>query len=293
MRRYRRAAHIAQLDPVRDRTEIVRAMLQYEFPWDMMRSLELALFRTFAVPTIGNLLDRTGEFTEHAQKRYDDTMLLLYHVWIGRPDGTDAERAAGADHLNAIHGHYRISNDDFRYTLSTFVVIPVRWIRRYGWRQPTGVEVTAWTNVMRDMGAAMGIDDFPDTYDGFAELMDAYEREHFAYEPGTERVARATLELMVGWYPRPLRPLLRSAVPALLDEPVLTAVGFSHPSDRMRRAAESVVTARARAVRMLPGRPDRFPFEAKVRSYLDEPALHSIGPAKLRLLRTDHTRAAS
>jgi hypothetical protein len=75
MGRYTRAQQIAVLDPDLDRIEIVRRMVRFEFPWDMMRSLELALFRTFAVPSIGTLLDRTGEFGKHTQKRYDDTLL--------------------------------------------------------------------------------------------------------------------------------------------------------------------------------------------------------------------------
>jgi hypothetical protein len=281
MGRYDRSRTLAALDPVADRTHIVRTMLELEFPWDMMRSLELALFRTFAVPTIGRLLDRTAEFTEHAQRRYDDTMLLLYHIWLGRPDGTEPERAAGVEQLNRIHGHYRISNDDFRYTLTTFVVIPIRWLRRFGWRSPSAVEVAAWTNVMRDMGAAMGITGMPESFDGFVALLDAYEAEHFAYEPGAERVARATLDLMVGWYPAPLRPALRAMVPALLDDPVLTAVGLPIPGPRRRRIAESGVRARARAVRILPGRPEHRPFRPDVRSYVDEPAVDQIGPAAL------------
>lgn len=281
MRRSRRAEQIARLDPVADRTEIIRALLQYEFPWDMIRSLELALFRTFAVPSIGRLLDRTGEFTEHAQKRYDDTMMVLYHAWLGRPDGTAAERAAGVEHLNHIHGHYRISNDDYRYTLSTFVVIPIRWLRRFGWRAPSDVEITAWTNAMCDMGTAMGITDFPTTFDEFAVLMDDYEATHFGFDEANARVAQATLDLMVGWYPRPLRPMLRSLVPALLEPHVLDAVGFAHPTPAQRRVAESAVRARAAAIRLLPARPESRPFEAKVRTYTDEPPLHRLGPAQL------------
>jgi hypothetical protein len=273
---------MAELDPVADRTRIVRTMLEFEFPWDMMRSLELALFRTFAVPSIGRLLDRTAEFTDHAQRRYDDTMLLLYHIWVGRPDGTEPERAAGAEQLNLIHAHYRISNDDFRYTLATFVVIPIRWLRRFGWRSPSEVEVAAWTNVMRDMGTAMGITGMPESFDGFLSLLDDYEADHFAYEPGAERVARATLDLMVGWYPAPLRPALRAMVPALLDDPVLTAVGLPIPSARRRRIAETGVRARARAMRILPGRPAGRPFRPDVRSYIDEPPVDQIGPAALR-----------
>ena len=47
------------------------------FPFDVARSLELALFRTYAVPRISALLRSTGELTERTRKRYDDTDLLL------------------------------------------------------------------------------------------------------------------------------------------------------------------------------------------------------------------------
>ncbi|HJQ42593.1 MAG TPA: oxygenase MpaB family protein [Jatrophihabitantaceae bacterium] len=278
MERYARAREIAALDPDRDRIEIVRRMVQFEFPWDMMRSLELALFRTFAVPTIGTLLDRTREFGDHTQKRYDDTLLLLYHIWL---DDTADERRASGEHLNFLHDHYRISNDDFRYTLATFVVVPIRWLRRYGWRAPSDVEITAWTNAMRDMGQVMRIDGMPATFDEFCELLDKYEAEYFAYQPANERVARATLDMMVGWYPRPLRPAMRALVPGLLDEPVLRAVGLPVPSRRMQRLADGAVRARARVLRRLPARPDDKAFEPKLRTYDTEPAMRDLGPVAL------------
>ena len=43
----------------------------------MNQALSFALFRTYAVPSIGRLLDETGEFARDTQKRYDDTGLLL------------------------------------------------------------------------------------------------------------------------------------------------------------------------------------------------------------------------
>ena len=54
--------HIARLDPERDFEEIYRIVVAHEFPWDMNQALSFALFRTYAVPSIGRLLDETGEF---------------------------------------------------------------------------------------------------------------------------------------------------------------------------------------------------------------------------------------
>ena len=75
--RLRRLRRLEGLDPVRDFHEIYRATVTLEFPWDMKQALSFALFRTYAVPGIGELLARTGEFTRRTQKRYDDTALIL------------------------------------------------------------------------------------------------------------------------------------------------------------------------------------------------------------------------
>jgi hypothetical protein len=60
---------IAQLDPDVDFTEIYRIMAAHEFPWDVTQALGLALFRTFAVPSIGELLASTGEFERRDVRR--------------------------------------------------------------------------------------------------------------------------------------------------------------------------------------------------------------------------------
>ena len=93
---------IEQLDPERDHHEIYRIMVGHEFPWDMNQSLSFALFRTYAVPSIGALLARTGEFEQRAQKRYEDTGLILDAVapQPGRP-GRGPHRAQGQGPIRA------------------------------------------------------------------------------------------------------------------------------------------------------------------------------------------------
>ena len=58
-----------QLHPETDYVEIYRNLSTYDFPWDFNQSLSLALFRTYAVPSVGRLLDETGQFTTNCQKR--------------------------------------------------------------------------------------------------------------------------------------------------------------------------------------------------------------------------------
>ena len=71
---------IESLNPKNDAWEIVRLSVFYEFPWDFNRALELALYKTFAVPSIAKILHNSKEFEKHAQKRYDDTDLILSEI---------------------------------------------------------------------------------------------------------------------------------------------------------------------------------------------------------------------
>lgn len=66
--------------------------------------------------------------------------------------------------MNQMHRSYDISNDDLRYVLATFVVTPIRWTDRYGWRRMTAVERVASANYYRDLGHRMGIRDIPATW---------------------------------------------------------------------------------------------------------------------------------
>ena len=46
---------IVSLDPVKDHCRIVHLTTGYEFPWDIVRALEVALMRTFCSPRISGL----------------------------------------------------------------------------------------------------------------------------------------------------------------------------------------------------------------------------------------------
>ncbi|MCW8379857.1 oxygenase MpaB family protein [Streptomyces justiciae] len=252
MKRFERLEQIRRMDPYEDASEIYRLMAAYEFPWDFTRSLELALYRTYAVPSIGRLLAETAELTDRTQKRYDDTSLLLDAVvehGFGSEEGRTAVRR-----INQMHRSYDITNDDMRYVLCTFVVMPRRWIDAYAWRPLSRHEIVASAVHYRTLGRHMGIRDIPETYEEFADCLDAYEEAHFGWDEGARRVSDATLDLMASWYPRPLAPLLRTSTLALLDEPLLRAFRYPAPGAATRRLVRGAVRLRGRAVRLLPPR---------------------------------------
>src|SRR3954447_12991882 len=93
MRRPTILDRMGPLDPERDHQRIVFLSTCYDFPFDTTRALEFALFRTFGVPSVSAVLDQTGEFLRRAQKRYDDTDILVSELmeW-----GYDSDRGKAA-----------------------------------------------------------------------------------------------------------------------------------------------------------------------------------------------------
>ena len=262
---------IEALDPRRDSREIYRLSATVEFPWDHTQALSLALFRTYAVPSIGGLLAHTREFTERTQKRHDDTVLILDAVLEHGPDSPEGRTAIRA--MNRMHRYWGASQDDLRYVLCTFVVTPIRWLDAYGWRRLTETERTAAAEYYRDLGRRMGIRDIPAGWPQFARAMDAYERAHFAPDPGAHAVAEATLALLASFPPFSVLPaaVVRRTSLALLDPPLLDALALPRPTAVERALVRGGMRARGRVVRWLP--PRRAPLHARelsrVRSYPD------------------------
>jgi hypothetical protein len=268
---------IRGLDPVADHSRIVYLDTCFEFPWDTTRSLELALFRTFAVPSIAELLDRTGEFGRAAQKRYDDTDLILSTIVEAGYDSEEGKRAIRQ--MNRIHGRFEIANEDFLYVLSSFVFEPIRWNARFGWRPLIETEKVATFEFWREIGHRMAIKDIPESYAELESYNEGYERERFRRTNATERVGRATRDMFLAWFPAVPRRFGVQAIYALMDDRLLDAFGFPHPPRALRTAVETSLRARARFVALLP--PRRRPrrrTRRRTRTYGREWQLETLGP---------------
>jgi hypothetical protein len=269
--RFRRDAWsrvIATLDPVVDYERISVINARYEFPWDIQQALSFALFRTFAVPSIGVLLHETQEFTERTQKRHDDTVLVLDAVI---EDGLESPRGRTAvRRMNQMHGAYDIGNDDLRYVLATFVVTPVRWIADYGWRDLTPAEIDASTRSYVRMGELMGIKGIPTSYEDFEALLDEYERTRFAFDTRSREVADATLALLCSYYPKALRRVVEVFSRAIMDDHVREAFGYPTPPRAVVALSRGALKLRGRVLRFAPPRvrPSRPEDRGVVRTYL-------------------------
>jgi hypothetical protein len=249
--RFRRLRLIRSLDPESDHAVIYRLSVGLEFPWDYTRSLELALFRTFCVPSISELLARTGEFERRGQKRYDDTRVLMAEM---TQHGYDSPRGKEALRLvNRMHGRFDISNDDMLYVLSTFVYEPVRWIDTYAWRRLSEHEKLAGYHHYRQVGRRMGIRGIP-SYVDFERFNREYEAEHFRFAESNREVGQDSLRMMCDWFPAPLRGLVRRGVIAALDRPMREAFGFPEPGPHAVAAVRAALRLHGAVERCLPAR---------------------------------------
>lgn len=286
--RFDNLREIENLDPERDCQRIMHLSFGYEFCWDSTRALELALYRTYCVPSISGLLHRTGEFYRETQRRYDDTAILIAEMceW-GYEQGRGRE---ALERINWAHGHFKISNDDFLYVLSTFIFEPIRWIDRYGWRPTCRNEKLGYYFFWREVGIRMGIHDIPTTYEAFEAWSVAYERKTFRYTETNQNIGTATRDLFASWYPRPLARVVRQAIYALLDDLMQDAFGFPRPLPGTRNLINGVLKLRARIVRWLSPRSEpnfftRRPNRTHPRGY----EIASLGPRRLVTAEKEQT----
>ncbi len=85
----------------------------------------------------------------------------------------------------------------------------------------------------REVGQRMNIKDIPASYDTLEHFNREYERQNYRFTETNHRIGVATRELFVSWWPRPLAPVVRSAIYALLDDSLVEAFGFPRPSRTM------------------------------------------------------------
>ena len=162
-----------------------------------------------------------------ASCRYVDTSILINSFLLyplvgpGSGDATTSEQkdprgALAIARMNVLHSNYRISNDDYLYTLSTFIVEPPKWARLYEWRALTPIEEQAFFIFFKEIGRRMGIQDIPDTLPELHAWAEDYEVQHMLPNETCAEVAAATTELLLASVPRFFKPFGQQVVAALM-----------------------------------------------------------------------------
>ena len=216
---------IEQLDPERDHQRIVHLSFGYEFPWDSIRALEIALYRTYCVPSISALLDRTGEFHHDTQRRYDDTSILVAEMCEWGYEKRPRQGSARADELGA----RPLQDRERRLPLRALDVhLRAGPMDRRGSagarRAPTSGSATTASGARS--ASAWASPTSPPSYEAFEAWSRDYERRHFRFAETNQRVGSSTRDLFASWFPRLLTPVVRYGIYAMLDDDMIAAFGF-------------------------------------------------------------------
>lgn len=232
---------LAALDPERDAQRIVQTLANHVFPLEFLLALEIAQLRTFSIPSISRVLHATQQFERDGARRLDDTRAILGEIHSAGLDAPEGREMI--EHLNKIHALYLISNNDYLYTLSTFIFDPVLFVARYGPRPFTINERLAMYAFYRRLGEAMKITAIPDSFNAFWAWRRDYELEHQRYAPENEAVSRGMLDAVAKLMPPALAPLLEGAVASLShDAGFCNAIGLKKPSAALRVSVRALAT---------------------------------------------------
>lgn len=207
---------------------IYREFSGLEFPFLMTKALEFGLFKTYAIPSISSLLVRTRELVDNVSRRYDDTDLIVRECTERPPGSFRADLSI--QRLNFLHGQYpSITNEEYIYVLCVFIVEPVRWISKYGYRCVHPIEKESSYIIWKDIGIKMGIRDIPESFENAAQYMDQYEEKFMVYHPNNVILAKSTLSFFLSIVPSFFRPLGERIVHALCNERLRLALEYPTP----------------------------------------------------------------
>jgi len=248
---------------------IMRVSNAYDMPKIMKTALSFALFQTYAIPSISKLLYATKELgsEERVAKRYADTEILIatfvhcplsgFHDLAAQPDGrTPAEDSRGSlalARMNWLHARYNISNDDYLFTLSLFVIEPITWARRYGWRPLSPLECQAYFVVWSEIARRMDIKDVPGTLDGLIAWSKAYADAKMVPAKTNHLVATLTTQELVAAVPAALglRDFVARLTICVLDEQTRVAMMQPEQPTYMHAMVGAALRAAAFAQRHL------------------------------------------
>ncbi|KAJ6490295.1 hypothetical protein C8R47DRAFT_1319986 [Mycena vitilis] len=216
-----------------------------------------SLFRTYGIPSIAATLLKTGEMTNDSTftKRMTDAAILI-SSFVTCPMADPKDRckppqapkdprnALALARMNYIHSHYKISNDDFLYTMSVFIFgtavrsiylgsrpertlnTPQDTMGRYDWRPMSPEELECLFILWTEIGRRMGIRDIPTTVEALRTWSEEYEAKHLIPSEDSNKLAQIALSHICRRVPDlpGLRRFVSAMFICLMDERLRTAM---------------------------------------------------------------------
>lgn len=236
---------LSQLNVEQHYQKIVKYLADHDAPLDYLISGELAQLQTFAIPSISSLLQRTKQYQNNGVKRLDDTRAILTECLSDSVQSPRGEHMV--KHLNWIHSHYNISNDDYLYTLALFIIEPVRWMETFGYRSLSEREKQAGYLAFKSLGQAMNITDIPESRAEFVAWYVNYRKQNLEFHADNKLVTDGYILAMREMFPRLLRPIVRPIILTLINDPqLLVATGQKAPLPLVQKLIRGFMAVRRR-----------------------------------------------
>jgi hypothetical protein len=187
-----------------------------------------ALIKTYAIASGTKPLVGTRQLStpERVGRRTEDTAVLLFEMLAGDMD-SDRWMTAMAK-VNWLHSKYQkhIKNDDMLHTLSLFIMEPITWIDRYGWRPLSELERVARFVFWKEIGRRMGIQDIPQSIEDLQEWVEEYEKHAMVYAESNKMCADTTMDLFLRNVPSWAHGAMKNMARSFMEDKVLQAVGW-------------------------------------------------------------------
>ncbi|KAI4275963.1 MAG: hypothetical protein L6R35_006247, partial [Caloplaca aegaea] len=140
-------------------------LIELEFPSTFSAATTFALFKAYGIPSISSLLVFTNQLAGPplaSSKRYADTGALLLEAVLNEPGSGRSVEAI--TRINYLHDRWRgkrkgktIRDEDMLYTLSLFALEPMKWVKKYEWRELSMVEICAVGTLWKYLGDALKV----------------------------------------------------------------------------------------------------------------------------------------
>ncbi|KAL5512765.1 hypothetical protein ACEPAG_3031 [Sanghuangporus baumii] len=242
---------------LKEAQEITLDMNQLEMPALTRIASAFALFGTYSIPTISEILLKSKQLStsENVSRRYADTAVLISTLTSCpvvdltsmnlKKEGADSRHAIAIARVNWLHSRWpNIKNDDLIYTMSLNVLKPIRWARLYGWREFLPIEQEAFFVLWKEIGHRMNIRDIPETLQDLIDWTEKYEETAMVPAQSNFEVGKYTLDYIVSdfteWFG--VRKIMRQISLCLIEPRVRTAFLLPEPP-LMAQAMASVVTS--------------------------------------------------
>lgn len=274
----------AQDMPLPIAQKIYDSLMHAEFPFWFWKGIELALFRTYAIPTISSQLAKTSRLVapETLPRRYVETEVLFLEFAL-RKWGTVPWLQATA-RTRAIHSGYRksgaVREEDMLFTLAALATQPVTMVEQLEWRSLNEAELCAIGTLYRAMADAFDIDYSVylaayvdrkpstgmlglDFYYALREWQMAYEARAMTYTPQNRVLCDSAVSLLLWGIPgASVRRFVTTALTTIMDDPLREAMGFPPTPIWVAKITSSLLDLRRLFLRHLcPPRPDALKIQ--------------------------------